>query len=302
MVFALWILLASGRASLATSQNSSAGGSSAFLQRREPESRSLSNDFWNYNPYINNYETVAGVGGWGGQCTCPNGEVYEVGDNNDGCGSLACIGGVASPCDRQYKSEREGKRVTCGSPGWSNPSWNDDLHICDTLLFESGCAWTHSENCPGQTGGIQTADRSKHGGWGYKCCCDHQLWKWELEGRDSRTSCSHDAQCGNFQICLHKKCFEWPSNGGRKPGNSCSDNHDCINFRCVQNTCSSGQPGDKCETDADCVDDACVRNTCSGRAKGDACEKDSDCASNYCYDDGSSFPDVGPNRCDERNR
>merc|ERR1711976_686817 len=35
------------------------------------------------------------VGGWGGRCRCPSGQVYEVGDNNDGCASLACIGGEA---------------------------------------------------------------------------------------------------------------------------------------------------------------------------------------------------------------
>ena len=25
------------------------------------------------------------VGGWSGDCTCPNGEVYKVGDNKDNC-------------------------------------------------------------------------------------------------------------------------------------------------------------------------------------------------------------------------
>ena len=33
------------------------------------------------------------VGLWGGECTCPDGEVYLVGDNLDLCGSLACAGG-----------------------------------------------------------------------------------------------------------------------------------------------------------------------------------------------------------------
>merc|ERR1712039_771000 len=41
---------------------------------------------------VNVYETnAAGIGGWGGQCTCPNGEVYQVGDYIDHCASLACI-------------------------------------------------------------------------------------------------------------------------------------------------------------------------------------------------------------------
>ena len=35
-----------------------------------------------------------GVGEGGGSCTCPDGSVYQVGDNGDGCGSLACVGGA----------------------------------------------------------------------------------------------------------------------------------------------------------------------------------------------------------------
>merc|ERR1712010_417377 len=39
-----------------------------------------------------------GVGGWGGTCTCPNGQKYQVGDNNDSCKSLACVGGQSGKC------------------------------------------------------------------------------------------------------------------------------------------------------------------------------------------------------------
>jgi hypothetical protein len=41
------------------------------------------------------------TGNWGGTCTCPNGQTYEVGDNNDNCGSLACEGGVSGTCHRK---------------------------------------------------------------------------------------------------------------------------------------------------------------------------------------------------------
>ena len=41
---------------------------------------------------------VPGVGGWGGSCTCPSGAVYLVGDNNDYCGSLACVDGEPGEC------------------------------------------------------------------------------------------------------------------------------------------------------------------------------------------------------------
>ena len=45
------------------------------------------------------YESSAGIGARsGGTCTCPSGEVYFVGDNKDGCSSLACVGGVPGKC------------------------------------------------------------------------------------------------------------------------------------------------------------------------------------------------------------
>jgi hypothetical protein len=43
----------------------------------------------------NTYEKGAGVGSWGGSCTCPNGQVYDVGDSGNTCESLACEGGIA---------------------------------------------------------------------------------------------------------------------------------------------------------------------------------------------------------------
>ena len=40
-------------------------------------------------PHVNEVEEDPNVGVWGGTCTCPDGEQYEVGDNGDFCGSLA---------------------------------------------------------------------------------------------------------------------------------------------------------------------------------------------------------------------
>jgi hypothetical protein len=56
---------------------------------------------------------VAGVGEWGGTCTCPDGAVYNVGDNNDGCGSLACVGGTPGPCGPNNPGGAF-RRATCG--------------------------------------------------------------------------------------------------------------------------------------------------------------------------------------------
>jgi len=56
-----------------------------------------------------------GVGDWGGVCTCPGGQTYEVGDNNDDCASLACIGGTGDGgCKQRSRSEAGASmRVTC---------------------------------------------------------------------------------------------------------------------------------------------------------------------------------------------
>ena len=59
-------------------------------------------------------ENAAGVGGWGGECTCPDGQVYGVGDNGDSCGSLACVGGTSGTCN-MYTGDWSNRRVTCGA-------------------------------------------------------------------------------------------------------------------------------------------------------------------------------------------
>lgn len=73
------------------------------------------NNGWNPNSLNTVVENAPGVGGWGGYCTCPDGETYPVGDNDDACGTLACIGGTAGTCtksdgDWSYRS------VTCHQP------------------------------------------------------------------------------------------------------------------------------------------------------------------------------------------
>ena len=60
-------------------------------------------------------EFAPGIGGWGGRCTCPNGETYEVGDLIDYCGSLACTGGTAGPCNR-HDGPWSRRKVSCAHP------------------------------------------------------------------------------------------------------------------------------------------------------------------------------------------
>ena len=87
---------------------------SLFAQRSTPLIQSLTVGF---QPHFRGFgdcdETAAlpgtdvyykkdGVGGWGGKCTCPSGEVFDVGDEGSEtkgtCGTLACYGGTAGEC------------------------------------------------------------------------------------------------------------------------------------------------------------------------------------------------------------
>jgi len=58
-------------------------------------------------------ENAAGVDGWGGDCTCDDGSVYQVGDNGDYCGSLACVGGSSGTCN-SFEGAWSRRKVTCG--------------------------------------------------------------------------------------------------------------------------------------------------------------------------------------------
>jgi len=91
----------------------------------------------------------APTGGWGGLCTCPNGETYDVGDNFDSCGSLACVGGTAGECVREDSNSRKGMKVRCdtappdGVPAGSHGraatrflSWN--IYYANNLMGRAG--------------------------------------------------------------------------------------------------------------------------------------------------------------------
>ena len=57
-----------------------------------------------------------GTGEWGGSCTCPDGQTYQVGDlwgkEKGGCDALACHGGLAGECHRSAGPWSK-KSVTC---------------------------------------------------------------------------------------------------------------------------------------------------------------------------------------------
>ena len=55
----------------------------------------------------------ATAGTWGGACICGDGQIYQVGDEMNLCGSLACHGGGMTGLCNQYDGEWARRAVTC---------------------------------------------------------------------------------------------------------------------------------------------------------------------------------------------
>merc|ERR1719379_2522856 len=109
------------------------------------------------------------LGGWGGSCTCPNGEVYQVADNGDSCGSLACNGGTSGTCN-QWDGEWSNRGVQCfpASPAptpqptaeptaepTAAPTPAPTKMSCMNFCYKGGldassdkCKWTTCTGCP----------------------------------------------------------------------------------------------------------------------------------------------------------
>ena len=62
------------------------------------------------------HENAPGVGGHGGTCRCPDGKLFQVGDNNDGCQSLACVNGDMVNCNKHRGGWSNRKVICAGIP------------------------------------------------------------------------------------------------------------------------------------------------------------------------------------------
>jgi hypothetical protein len=94
------------------------------------------------------YEQKAGVGGWGGICTCPNGTAYEVGDLGDSCGAkgLACYGGTAGACSEGGISpEKKGYSVTCAAESAAPTAESDSPTWLGVSLTQPASATGHGQ-------------------------------------------------------------------------------------------------------------------------------------------------------------
>lgn len=57
-------------------------------------------------------ENDPSVGSYSGECYCPNGQIYLVGDNRDNCESLACKNGISGDCQKS-DVKTPNNRVIC---------------------------------------------------------------------------------------------------------------------------------------------------------------------------------------------
>ena len=124
----------------------------------------------------NKEEKNAGAGGWGGQCTCPDGQVYWVGDQGGGCKSLSCFGGTESGTPKCNKSggKWSGHKVTCAqSVQTCGGTANGEL--CKFPFQHDGKSYDHCIQAGGgDEQGEEKDQRWCHtaSGWGFCHSCD----------------------------------------------------------------------------------------------------------------------------------
>ena len=97
---------------------------------------------------LENQQSTAGK--WGGTCTCPNGNVYLVGDRNDQCQSLSCEGGVSGVCNH-YASAWSHRKVVCAPSETSPPPEAPgclDWCVTDFVTpIDKKCGWARCKSC-----------------------------------------------------------------------------------------------------------------------------------------------------------
>ena len=90
-------------------------------------------------PKVNVVEELSEFAGdWGGSCTCPDGQIYEVGDNNwKGCGQIACVGGVAGKCSEfkgPWSRRRDSWSAGSGAYGSEAPVRGRPAVLCPAAV------------------------------------------------------------------------------------------------------------------------------------------------------------------------
>ena len=115
------------------------------------------------------------AGDWGGECLCPDGSMYYVGDNFDSCATMRCEGGFSGRCFNK-SGVWSGNSVQCGagksrpSPGsrrinTPSPPVNSNFQVCSTDVASacsSGneCYSTGPEGCACNQAGFNCINSS----------------------------------------------------------------------------------------------------------------------------------------------
>jgi len=145
-------------------------------------------------------ENAAGVGGWGGSCTCPDGMEYQVGDNFDFCGSLACDGGVSGTC-HHHLGTWSNRKVVCAQ-GDLTTTTTTHISSSNTVIENAAGVggWGGSCTCPDGME-YQVGDNNDFCGslacvGGVSGTCHHHLGTWS----NRKVVCAQDAQSGGRRL------------------------------------------------------------------------------------------------------
>jgi len=158
-------------ASSKTSSHTAAGGCRAVVLEAS-------------NEVVQNHDGVYSrdLGGWGAKCTCPDNQVYGVGDRNDHLGSVACVGGTMGE-KLMHGGDWSHKGVICQPK--NKPSIN--LVVYDRRNVPM---WTF--DMQGSTSPVQASFK----GW-HACSSTNQCGLGE-------GSCVHDSDCQPGLKCFQR--------------------------------------------------------------------------------------------------
>jgi hypothetical protein len=151
------------------------------------------------------------VGGWGGLYTCPSGKSYNIGDNNNYCGSLAGSGGISGKCVQSGDSARTGVSVKCAPKQPGAPTFAAQPNP-QTPNGNVG-----SQDCCGSIDAICGEDgRPTEDDYGYKTI-DHNQRKFVAYWSGTASACAGNwpdcTDVGADAVCTGKKSLRGYGDG-----------------------------------------------------------------------------------------
>ena len=153
------------------------------------------------NTLLHNQEDV---GGWSGDCTCPNGEKYKVGDKHNGCYSIACEYGIPSGCSESDKSGL-GKKMVCSRT-------DEPANLVEKNVVSAG-GWSGTCTCPD---GESYKVGDKNSGCSILACengISSGCSSSDLSGKYTKVICSNVKQHANYwKKKIKDRNYDWMQN------------------------------------------------------------------------------------------